>query len=406
MERIKFDSYESYVAAQRKTVRRRGEGPFFTHWEFDRIAEWLKLHGVDENTPLHGICHGARAGMEGDEIQKHFPQADVFGTDLFPYSGDSAIRPGKSKVIEHNFSEQKPEWVGAFDLVYSNSLDHARDPVQALAVWMEQLKPTGHLFLQWCRSSARAYKADCFGADLSEYITLMNNAGVLVDLLYIHHKRNRRNRLERRGVEVVVMVVKKTLTDEARPPGTYPLKVQSKHKNSIGPRQLTRAHAEAERLAAVIPVGSSVIDIGASIGAIVKELKDLGYESMGIDGTPGIEQLTDGLVQWADLTGDCSRFHGIADWATFIEVGEHVPQEFEQQLIDNVSKIPRKGLIASWASPGQQFRGYHINSRTIEYVQGEFTRRGWVIDEQATKLIRQGRSRRKRILTVYRRQST
>lgn len=199
----KFKSHEHYVEVQRRTACRRGPGPYFTDAEIERIARWLKSRGVDG--PLRGICHGARAGLEADEIVKHFPAADVFGTDLFPYSGKSDRHPGESKVVEWDFSERRSEWIGAFDLIYSNSLDHARDPEGTVAVWMEQLKPGGHLCVQWTASDVKACSGDCFGATLWEYVQLMNSHGRVIDLLYNNVPRGK-GRLRRKSLESVVIV--------------------------------------------------------------------------------------------------------------------------------------------------------------------------------------------------------
>ncbi len=203
-----FKDYEAYLQAQRVSVRHRGAGPYFTSAEFEKIASWMNSH---LKFVRYGICHGARNGLEADEFKKHFsePGADIFGTDLFPFSGKSVLNPGKSGVVEHDFSVRKEEWVGAFDFVYSNSLDHARDPAEAVSVWLEQLRPGGFLFVQWATShDATPKKGDCFGANLYEYICLMNSVGELVDLLYSSVPFVRRNAMQARALEVVVLVAK------------------------------------------------------------------------------------------------------------------------------------------------------------------------------------------------------
>jgi len=213
MKLKKFETYEEYVEAQRKTLERRGSGPYFTDMEIEKICDWIdeqqsRFHRKRTWTePKKGICHGARNGLEADEFKKHFKDADIFGTDLFPFSGRSAGIRGTSNVIEWDFSKQKPEWVNNFDFVYSNSLDHVRDPIQVLNVWLEQLKSNGHMFLQWSKGNTKVKQGDCFGSTLWEVMDLLNSVGILKDLIYINCPHG--GKLRRRALEVVILVVGK-----------------------------------------------------------------------------------------------------------------------------------------------------------------------------------------------------
>ncbi len=158
MKRNTFPSYKKYLAAQKTTVGKRRSGPFFANVELERIADWAKQAGKVERI----LCHGARAGHEVEEFRKHFEHAAIIGTDLFP--ADS------SGVIKHDFNEPVKEWIGQYDLIYSNSLDHARNPAKTLLVWMRQLSPRGHLFVQWTKWHTTLQSGDCFAATLHEYM--------------------------------------------------------------------------------------------------------------------------------------------------------------------------------------------------------------------------------------------
>jgi len=213
MKRIEFKTYEQYIKAQKRTVGKRGLGPYFTDIECYRIVEWLKNHRTI-NSSISGICHGARNGLEADvldaELARFYIRVKMLATDLFPHSGKSAHYKTKTNVIECDFSEQNDEWIGAFDFVYSNSLDHARDPIQTLRVWFEQLRPCGCLFVQWTSGHRYASKGDCFGAELYEYISVINSVGVVTDLLYVdaRKKTGRRGtrKLRRRALESIIIV--------------------------------------------------------------------------------------------------------------------------------------------------------------------------------------------------------
>jgi len=155
--------------------------------------------------------------------------------------------------------------------------------------------------------------------------------------------------------------------------------------------------------AAVIPKESSVVDIGAGTGAYVQALRDLGYKATGIDGTPGIEKLSKGLVKHQNITRECLDWFGKCRWAIFIEVGEHIPAEFENMVIFNVSHIPLEGLIVSWADEGQRGRG-HINCHNPIYIASQFGYRGWVVDRDLTRIAKQhsGKGYNKRLMVLRR----
>jgi len=206
MKQIKFSSYEQYLHAQRLTVMKRGFGPYFCDMEMIRIAEWCRRNGLQVR---YGICHGARNGLECDELMRHLPMSEIIGTDIAPYSGKSKQMAGQAKVIEWDFNKQRKEWIGRFDLVYTNSLDHSNDPPTTLSVWLEQLVWNGALFVQWNRSNLNVKGGDCFGADLLEMIDLLNSTGRLVDMIYVKTDWQKGSMFRRHGLECVIYVVRK-----------------------------------------------------------------------------------------------------------------------------------------------------------------------------------------------------
>jgi len=140
---------------------------------------------------------------------------------------------------------------------------------------------------------------------------------------------------------------------------------------------------------AVVPKDESIVDLGAGCGWFVKRLRKEGWKIDGVDGTPGVWELSKKTVREGDLLNDADiqQFSNYYDWALFSDVGEHVPKEHEQKLIDNVCKIPRKGMIVSWGYPHE--RGYqHVNLRTQVWVACEFAKRGWWPDDELTQLAR------------------
>lgn len=209
MELIHFNSHSEYIEAQKRTLAARGIGPYFTWVEIANICEYLQRSGIKAQK---AICHGARNGLECDEFRKHLDGLDVFGTDLFPYSGRSRHHKGESQVIEWDFHVANSDWIGKFDFVYSNSLDHSHDPEGSLDVWMRQIKSTGRVLLQYTKSHVHAgnriVTGDCFGVEFWEFVALCNKYGTLDHLVYSKAEFSSKG-LARRALESVVFCVKK-----------------------------------------------------------------------------------------------------------------------------------------------------------------------------------------------------
>ena len=64
-----------------------------------------------------------------------------------------------------------------------------------------------------------------------------------------------------------------------------------------------------------------------------------------------------------------------ADLAMSIEVGEHIPKEYEETFIDNIVKSAKKMIVLTWAAPGQGGEG-HVNNQTPEYIASQIEKRG------------------------------
>ena len=81
---------------------------------------------------------------------------------------------------------------------------------------------------------------------------------------------------------------------------------------------------------------------------------------------------------------------GIAefDYVLCLEVGEHVPAEFEAVLLDNLDHHARHGIVLSWAIPGQDGVG-HVNTQPNAYVINQMLARGWVELRRMTAELRE-----------------
>ncbi len=78
----------------------------------------------------------------------------------------------RQDVLIASFDELPAEWGGKFQVVYSNSLDHAQDPYRASQEWFRVLQPGGYLILGSPGENINPSKVDIVGniglADIQE----------------------------------------------------------------------------------------------------------------------------------------------------------------------------------------------------------------------------------------------
>ena len=128
-----------------------------------------------------------------------------------------------------------------------------------------------------------------------------------------------------------------------------------------------------------------VLDVGCGRGVYTKYLVDRNIRCWGYDGNKYTPQLTAGLCQVADFSQYVDL--GIYDWVFSIEVGEHIPKQFEDNFIFNLCNHAISGIILSWALPFQNGDG-HVNCQTNEYVINKMKKYSFEIDWNSTDLLK------------------
>lgn len=109
----------------------------------------------------------------------------------------------------------------------------------------------------------------------------------------------------------------------------------------------------------------------------------------GFDGSGNIRSWTDGLVRWFDLTMPALALPR-AQWVLSVEVGEHIPPEWEGVYLRNLHAHNCHGIILSWAAAGQRGQG-HINNHGMRYVRGKLEGLGYRVNESLTERMGRGR---------------
>lgn len=130
-------------------------------------------------------------------------------------------------------------------------------------------------------------------------------------------------------------------------------------------------------------------DLGCGLGHYCKFLYEEGWEVIdGYEGTEGIGPYQ--VWPWIyrlDLTKPIPFVP--YDFVLCLEVGEHIPRKHEQIFIDNLCRAAEKNIVLSWAVPGQYSASGHVNCRENDYVINELAKRGFLLDNDMTKKLRE-----------------
>lgn len=130
----------------------------------------------------------------------------------------------------------------------------------------------------------------------------------------------------------------------------------------------------------------TAVDIGCGNGAYTHNLIDSGIDCCGFDGSPLTYILTSGLCSVMDFSQPVMI--GKFDLVLCLEVGEHVPNEYEKVFIDNICNASQKWICLSWGIPGQPGYG-HVNCQTNEYIINELKSRGFNYRNDLSLILRE-----------------
>ena len=130
----------------------------------------------------------------------------------------------------------------------------------------------------------------------------------------------------------------------------------------------------------------NVCDFGCGMGCYVKHFSENGLNATGYDGNPKTPELTNGMCNVLDLA-EPVRLDSPFSWAMSLEVGEHLPPQFEDVFIGNLHNNNKDGIVLSWAVEGQGGHG-HYNERNNDYIKSKICELGYINDTQAEDQLR------------------
>jgi len=130
----------------------------------------------------------------------------------------------------------------------------------------------------------------------------------------------------------------------------------------------------------------SCVDFGCGMGSYAKFLNNNDIQCDCFDGNPETIKLTSGLCKTLDLSSEFD-LNKKYDCVISLEVGEHIPIEYEKIFIQNITKHIEQLLILSWAIPGQTGNG-HVNLRLNEYIINTINNYKFKHNEQLSQRLR------------------
>lgn len=167
MKIYEYRDYQDYVEAQTEANHRKIRNV----WISQKNVQLIHAHfGPDARAVL---CHGTRNGTEQLLFHRIYPAASVLGTEIsdtakrFPYT------------LQWDMQLPRKEWINIFDIVYTNSFDHAIYPRATISVWLNQLNEHGVLYLDHAHDPRVNYasRQDPLEVSESEMVDLVASAG-------------------------------------------------------------------------------------------------------------------------------------------------------------------------------------------------------------------------------------
>jgi hypothetical protein len=146
----------------------------------------------------------------------------------------------------------------------------------------------------------------------------------------------------------------------------------------------------AEFIAKEFDKNVTVNDIGCGDGYYCKYLSDKGFKKIqAFEGTPDIENMGvyNPIIQ-TDLSEYINKKYIKKESNSIcLEVGEHIPKEYESVFLDNICNLTINKIIFSWAVIGQGGEG-HVNCQDNDYIIEQMKTRGFEVDVKKTKQLR------------------
>lgn len=171
MKYFEYKDYNDYLTTQKKTTDFKYNRTVYVRpATIEKIVDYTKESNMDIK---YVMCHGTRSGDEQRHFSSYLPDAEIIGTEIC----EKARYAPMTEVWD--FNQPKDEWLGQFDLVYSNSLDHTNDVRLTLQTWSNQVSEFGLLAIEWSdfQNMKGVTEQDPLNATGSEVTDVMKSLG-------------------------------------------------------------------------------------------------------------------------------------------------------------------------------------------------------------------------------------
>lgn len=130
-------------------------------------------------------------------------------------------------------------------------------------------------------------------------------------------------------------------------------------------------------------------DLGCGAGKYTDYLNNAGIRTTGYDGNPNSFLMSEDCFGNFDLSVPF-RIDPV-DAVLSLEVGEHIPREFENIFLDNLTKNSKRFVVLSWFPiPGHGIG--HVNERDNDWVKNQMLLRGFKSMNDVEKFLRDSSS--------------
>ncbi len=126
-----------------------------------------------------------------------------------------------------------------------------------------------------------------------------------------------------------------------------------------------------------------IVDVGCGCGVYVDAFQRRGVDVMAIDGVacpPELGFPVDLILR--DLTEPFENIWGDFDCTLCLEVAEHIPEEFSDVFLDNLTKLSNTLILS--AAPPNQGGTHHVNEQPKRYWVRKLEERGFLYNRKAT----------------------
>lgn len=163
MDLHEYDSYREYVDAQTEANVRKLDWVWVREESIRLIAEHASSYVTPRGEGYRVLCHGTRRGVEQRYFREYLDVLEVLGTEISHTAEDF------QDTIQWDFHDVRAGWEGAWDVVYSNALDHSYAPVECVRAWISCLTDSGLLYVERDGYCDRSTETDPFGATEEEW---------------------------------------------------------------------------------------------------------------------------------------------------------------------------------------------------------------------------------------------